>query len=91
MRLRMENGTEKKRKGLAAAVAALVMVVIFGLILFSLLAALGETAGFGIHLATVFLVAYALVVLAMILGVIAALRQRLRELQSGEEEEAKKY
>ena len=39
----MENGTEKRRKGLAAAVAALVMVVIFGLILFSLLAALGET------------------------------------------------
>ena len=33
----MENGTEKRRKGLAAAVAALVMVVIFGLILFSLL------------------------------------------------------
>ena len=30
----MENGTEKRRKGLAAAVAALVMVVIFGLILY---------------------------------------------------------
>ena len=41
----MENGTEKRRKGLAAAVAALVMVVIFGLILFSLLAALGRQWG----------------------------------------------
>ena len=81
----MENGTEKRRKGLAAAVAALVMVVIFGLILFSLLAALGETVGFGVHLATVFLVVYALAVLAMIL------RQRLRELKDGEEDEAKKY
>ena len=87
----MENGTEKRRKGLAAAVAALVMVVIFGLILFSLLAALGETVGFGVHLATVVLVVYALAVLAMILGVIAALRQRLRELKDGEEDEAKKY
>ena len=57
----------------------------------SLLTALEETAVFGIHLATAFLVVYALVVLAMILGVIAALRQRLRELKGGEEEEAKKY
>ena len=81
----MQNGTEKKRKGLAAAIAALVMVVILGL------TALEETAVFGIHLATAFLVVYALVVLAMILGVIAALRQRLRELKGGEEEEAKKY
>ena len=87
----MQNGTEKKRKGLAAAIAALVMVVILGLVLLSLLAALEETAVFGIHLATAFLVVYALVVLAMILGVIAALRQRLRELKGGEEEEAKKY
>ena len=87
----MHNGTEKKRKGLAAAIAALVMVVILGLVLLSLLTALEETAVFGIHLATAFLVVYALVVLAMILGVIAALRQRLRELKGGEEEEAKKY
>lgn len=87
----MRNDTEKKRKGLAAAVAALVMVVIFGLILASVVAALGETMIFGIHLGTVFLAVYALVVLAMILGVIAALRQRLRELKSGEEEDAKKY
>ena len=67
------------------------MVVILGLVLLSLLTALEETAVFGIHLATAFLVVYALVVLAMILGVIAALRQRLRELKGGEEEEAKKY
>lgn len=87
----MQNGTEKKRKSLAAAVAALVMVALFGLILLFLLSTLEETIGFGVHLATAFLVVYALVVLAMILGVIAALRQRLRELKSGEEEEAKKY
>ena len=87
----MQNGTDKKRKGLAAAVAALVMVVIFGLLLLALLSALGETMVFGVHLATAFLVVYALVVLAMIVGVIMALRQRLRELKGGEEEEAKKY
>lgn len=44
----MQNGTEKKRKGLAAAIAALVMVVILGLVLLSLLTALEETAVFGI-------------------------------------------
>ena len=87
----MQNGTEKKRKGLAAAIAALVMVIFFGLILLGLLSALEETAVFGVPLATAFLVIYALVVLAMILGVIAALRQRLRELKGGEEDEAKKY
>ena len=87
----MQNDTEKRRKGVAAAVAALVMVVIFGLILASVVAALGETMVFGIHLATMFLVVYALVVLAMILGVIPALRQRLRELKRGEEEDAIKY
>lgn len=87
----MQNGTEKKRKGLAAGIAALVMVIFFGLILLGLLSALGETAVFGVPLATAFLAIYALVVLAMILGVIAALRQRLRELRGGEEDEARKY
>lgn len=87
----MRSDTEKTRKSLAAAVAALVVVVILGLVLLSLLSALEETAVFGIHLATAFLVVYALVILAMILGVVAALRQRLRELKGGEEEEAKKY
>lgn len=87
----MRSDTEKTRKSLAAAVAALVVVVILGLVLLSLLSALEETAVFGVHLATAFLVVYALVILAMILGVVAALRQRLRELKGGEEEEAKKY
>ena len=87
----MRNGTEKKRRGLAAAVAALVMVVIFGLLLLGILSALKEATGFGVHLAAAFLGLYALVVLAMIVGVLAALRQRLRELKGGEEDEAKKY
>lgn len=87
----MRNDTDRKRKGIAAAVAALVMVALFGLLLASVVTALGETMVFGVHLATIFLVVYALVVLAMILGVVAALRQRLRELKGGEEEDAKKY
>lgn len=87
----MQNGAEKRYRGLAAAVAALAMVVIFGLVLLGILSALGEAAAFDSGLAMAFLAVYALVVLAMIIGVVAALRQRLRELRDGEEEEAKKY
>jgi len=42
-------------------------------------------------LAAGFLGLYVLLGLAVLFGVIAALRQRLRELRGGEEEDAKKY
>ena len=38
-----------------------------------------------------FLLIYGGIILAIILGIAAALRQRLRELESGEEEDARKY
>ena len=34
---------------------------------------------------------YSLMIVAMIVGVLMALRQRLREIRGGEEEDAKKY
>jgi len=62
--------------------AALVLAVA----LFPLLGAeLGNT------LAAVFIGVYALAVLAIIGGVAAALVQRLREIDKGEEDDAKKY
>ena len=38
-----------------------------------------------------FLAVYALAVCAVVVGVLAAMRARLREIDGGEEEEAKKY
>ncbi len=40
---------------------------------------------------TIFFIVYALLYAAIIVGVIAALSQRLREIDNGEEDEASKY
>ena len=90
----MRGDSEKRRKKfapLACAVAALgVLGVLLGLVLLPVLMPL---LGIGIMdgAAAVALGLYALALLAVIAGVIAALRQRLREIDGGEEEDAKKY
>lgn len=83
----MRNITEKKRGAIVcAAVVIGILAIYLAVILFPLMGeAYGEPFTVG------FLVFYALVLLAVAVGVIAALRQRLREIQNGEEEEAKKY
>ncbi len=86
----MPNNSDRRRKKIApllcASGAILVLGVYLGALLLPLLAEVG-----GHFLAAAFLVLYALVVLAMIGGVIAALVQRLREIERGEEEDARKY
>lgn len=86
----MPNDSDRRRKKIApllcAGGAILVLGVYLGALLLPLLA---EVSG---HLlAAAFLVLYVLVILAMIGGVIAALVQRLREIEGGEEEDARKY
>ena len=86
----MPNNSDRRRKKIApllcAGGAILVLGVYLGALLLPLLAEVG-----GHFLAAACLVLYALVVLAMIGGVIAALVQRLREIERGEEEDARKY
>ena len=86
----MPNNSDRRRKKIApllcAGGAILVLGVYLGALLLPLLAEVG-----GHFLAAAFLVLYALVVLAMIGGVIAALVQRLREIERGEEEDARQY
>lgn len=86
----MPNNSDRRRKKIApllcAGGAILVLSIYLGVLLLPLLAEVG-----GHFLAAAFLVLYALVVLAMIGGVIAALVQRLREIERGEEEDARKY
>ena len=66
------------------------MVVFLGLFLGALLLPLLDV-GSGDGGAVVILILYALVLLAVIVGVVIALIQRLREIERGEEEDARKY
>ena len=82
-----ENKEKKKRASILCAVVIITLLAVFvGCILFPLLSEMS-----GIFFAAVLLLFYAGGIVAVIFGVIAALRQRLREIESGEEEEARKY
>ena len=78
----MKRGNSDKRwKQRAAPIAVAVLVIVFVLPL----------AAVGVLAALLFLLFYAVTGLAVALGVLVAMRQRLRELDQGEEEDAKKY
>ena len=81
---------EKKSKKRAAMIAALVVIALMTLYLVGIVIPLvRETMGVGI--AVTILVLYGAIILASIVGVTLALKQRLKEIESGEEDEAKRY
>ena len=81
------NKEEKKRGAIISAVIIITMLAVFvGCILFPLISEMG-----GVFFAVMLLMLYIAGILAVIFGIIAALKQRLEEIESGEEEEAKKY
>ena len=82
-----ESKKSRKRGSILSAVVIIAVLAVFvGFILFPLL------SGFaGMFFAWMLLLFYAGGILAVIFGVIAALRQRLEEIERGEEDEAKKY
>ena len=83
----MRNTTDKKRGAIAcAAVGIGFFVVMLAVLLFSQVA-----DAYADWVAWAVLLIYGAIILAVILGIAAALRQRLRELEKGEEEDAKKY
>ena len=83
----MRNTTDKKRGAIACAALGIgFFTVILAVILVPMV---GEA--YGDVMVWIFLLVYGGIILAIILGIAAALRQRLRELESGEEEDAKKY
>ena len=86
----MPDNSERRGKKTAPVVCAAVAVAFLGVLLGAILwplLGLGSEDG----AAAVILALYALVILAVIIGVVAALRQRLREIDGGEEDEARKY
>ena len=85
----MRNNSEKRKKRAAPLVCAAVAATFLGLGLAALLLSLPDAGG---EASVVLILAlYALVILAMIAGVLLALRQRLREIEGGEEEDASQY
>ena len=81
------NKEDKKRGAVISAVIIIVVLAVFvGFILFPLVSEMG-----GVFFAVMLLMLYIAGILAVIFGILAALKQRLEEIESGEEEEAKKY
>ena len=83
----MQRNTDKKTA--AFICAAVVIALMLGYLAVIMYGIIGEAKGE--MLAVAFLLVYGAVILAVILGVILALRQRFREIEGGEEDEAKKY
>ena len=83
----MRNTTDKQRGAIACAALG---IGFFSVILAVILVPLVGEA-YGDVMVWIFLLVYGGIILAIILGIAAALRQRLRELESGEEEDAKQY
>lgn len=82
-----ETKDTKKRASIRSAVVIIAILAVFvGFILFPLISEMG-----GMLFAVMVLLLYAGGIVAVIFGILAALKQRLEELESGEEEEAKKY
>lgn len=83
----MQKTTKKKWTAiLCAAVVVGLLGLFLAAILFPLIGqAVGEAVAIG------FLLVYGLGIVAVIVGVLLALRQRLKEIKGGEEDEAKKY
>ena len=83
----MQKTTKKKW---TAILCAAVVVGLLGLFLAAILFPLiGEACGEAVAMG--FLLVYGLGIVAVIVGVLLALRQRLKEIKGGEEDEAKKY
>lgn len=86
----MRDNSDRRRKRAAAVVCAALAAAFLGILLAAVVyPLLGIGSGDG--LAVLLLALYALIILAVIGGVLAALRQRLREIESGEEEDAAQY
>ena len=85
----MRGNTDRRRGALGAVIAAagtaLVVVLFIGSLLWVMLKEGAVPAAVGI------MVVYGLLGAAVVIGVFVALRQRLREIKGGEEDEARKY
>lgn len=86
----MQRPTDRREKKIAPVIVA-VLVILYVLPLMGIvLWAAGQAGREGSHL-PLLLLCYASLGGAVIVGILKALRQRLREIDGGEEDEASKY
>lgn len=83
----MRDTTKKKR---GAIIAAVVVIAVLSAYLGSFLFAMVAESLEGLAVALIMIV-YGGMILAVIFGVVTALNQRLKEIDGGEEEDAKQY
>ena len=85
----MQNDIKKHKKK-APIICAIIVISLLSIFLATILLPLiGEV--YGEMLALGLLLIYGALIIAVILGILFALRQRLKEIEGGEEEDAKKY
>lgn len=83
----MRNDTKKKLGAIISAVViALLLLSYLGVLLYAVLIENMEELAVAVILAV-----YVLLILAVLVGIFVALYQRIKELNSGEEEDARKY
>lgn len=87
----MQNDTERAKKKIVPVVIAIVVVLYAAPLIGLTLACIGLEDGPEAGWLTAVLVGYAILGAAVIVGVLAAMRQRLREIDAGEEDEARKF
>lgn len=85
----MQKTTDGRKKTAPILWAAVIILLLGMLLAFFLFPLIGEVAGE--LLAIGILVFYCLIIVGTIVGILLALRQRLKEIESGEEEDAKQY
>ena len=86
-----DNSDRRRRRIASIAAAAAVVLYILPLVIASVFAAvefLRDGEGFA---ALLFLMVYGVLGGAVVVGVLLALRQRLREIDGGEEDDARQY
>ena len=86
----MRNVAERKKKKKGAWICALI-VVAFALAYLAVCLVPIIQEGFGDGFVIAFILFYGLIFIAVIGGVLIALRQRLKEIEGGEEDAATKY
>ena len=88
----MPNNSDRRKKRIGSIMAALfVLFYILPLVIGSVFAAVAFIRGGECLAAILFLLIYGVLGGAVVIGVLLALRQRLKEIKGGEEDDAAQY
>ena len=88
----MPNNSDRRKKRIGSIMAALfVLFYVLPLVIGSVFAAVAFIRGGECFAAILFLLIYGVLGGAVVIGVLLALRQRLKEIKGGEEDDAAQY